>query len=121
MWKKLNGTIQTINLISARQKDAINALVKPQCYGVTDEEIVNIYRFFESARLENSRRITHGPLDSQLFKSGEKKEEKLVRSFVEYLCQQTQRTRIQIIPIHDVITTGRVTECFQSWDYQRKR
>jgi hypothetical protein len=60
--------IQMMSLVLARQKHAVNALIKLQSYGVTDNEIINIYRFLDSARLENARRMVHTPLDSSLLK-----------------------------------------------------
>jgi len=52
--KQLNDTwmqIQMVNLFSARQNEALNALMKLQCYGVTFEEILNIHEFFEHCAL----------------------------------------------------------------------
>jgi len=48
---------------SARQNDALNALMKLQSYGVTLEEILN------SSRPENAKRIMRRPLVYSLFKS----------------------------------------------------
>jgi hypothetical protein len=70
--KQLNDIwmqVQMLNLFSARQNDALTALRKLQSYGVTLEEILNIYGILNSARPENARRIMHGPLDYSLFKS----------------------------------------------------
>jgi hypothetical protein len=56
--KQLNDTlmqIQMVNLFSARQNDALNALMKLQSCGVTIEEILNIYGILNSARSENAR------------------------------------------------------------------
>jgi hypothetical protein len=67
--KQLNDTImkiQMVNLFSARQNDALNALMKLQLYGVTEEEILNIYGFLNGARLESAR---SNPFDSYLFNS----------------------------------------------------
>jgi hypothetical protein len=65
--KQLNDTImkiQMMSLVLARQKHATSALIKLQSYGVTDNEILNIYRYLDNARLENARRMEHTPLDS---------------------------------------------------------
>ena len=51
------------------QNKAITALIKLQSYGLTDEEILNIYEFVNRARLENDVRTTHSPFDSSVFKS----------------------------------------------------
>jgi hypothetical protein len=69
--KQLNDTImkiQMMSLVLARQKHATSALIKLQSYGVTDNEILNIYRYLDNARLENARRMEHTPLDSSLLK-----------------------------------------------------
>jgi hypothetical protein len=58
--KHLNDTwiqIQTVNVFWERQMDALNALMRLQSYGVTNEEILNIHESVKSARLENARRI----------------------------------------------------------------
>jgi hypothetical protein len=44
-----------MSLVLASRKHAVSALIKLQFYGVTDNEILNIYRFLDSARLENAR------------------------------------------------------------------
>jgi hypothetical protein len=49
--KQLNDTlkqIQMMNLFSARQNYAINALIKLQCYGITDIEILNLCKTIET-------------------------------------------------------------------------
>jgi hypothetical protein len=53
----------------ARQKHAVSALIKLQSYGVTDDEILNIYEFMNRARLENAVRISHSSIGSLLLKS----------------------------------------------------
>jgi hypothetical protein len=45
-WKQT----QMVNLVSVRQIDAINAVMKLQSLGVTEGDILNIYRFLEGAR-----------------------------------------------------------------------
>jgi hypothetical protein len=53
--KQLNDIcrqIQMVNLFSARQTNAINALIKLQSFGVTDEEILNIHEFLNEARFQ---------------------------------------------------------------------
>jgi hypothetical protein len=53
--KQLNDTwmqIQMVNLFSVRQTNAINALIKLQSFGVTDEEILNIHEFLNEARFQ---------------------------------------------------------------------
>jgi len=57
--KQLNDTwlqIQMLNLFSARQNDALSALMKLQSYGVTVEEILNIHDFLNGVRLEDASR-----------------------------------------------------------------
>ena len=44
-----------LNLFSARQNKALNALMKLQSFSVTDEEILNIHEFLNVARLESAR------------------------------------------------------------------
>lgn len=43
--------IFTLNQISARQNRAITSLLKLQTYGITDEEIVNIYEMLNNTRI----------------------------------------------------------------------
>jgi hypothetical protein len=38
-----------VNLVSAHQNDALNSLMKLQTFGVTDEEILNIYELLKGA------------------------------------------------------------------------
>ena len=49
--------IQMVNLFSAFQNDALNALMKLQSCGVTNEEILIIYEFMNEARQKNTRKI----------------------------------------------------------------
>lgn len=71
--KLLNDTwiqIHMVNLFSACQNKALNALIKLQCFGITEEEILNIQEFLNRARLESTRGIgTHNHFDSSLFNS----------------------------------------------------
>jgi len=71
--KQLNDTwmqIQMVNLFSARQNNVLNASIKLQSFGVTNEEILNFYEFLNGACLENARGIgTHNHFDSYLFNS----------------------------------------------------
>ena len=49
--KQLNDAImkiQMVNLFSARHKDAINALMKLQFYGITEDQILKVCRFIEA-------------------------------------------------------------------------
>lgn len=50
--KQLNDAwiqLQMVNLVSAHQNDALNSLMKLQTFGVTDEEILNIYELLKGA------------------------------------------------------------------------
>jgi hypothetical protein len=50
MEKQLNDTImkiQMVNLVSARQSDAVIALAKLQCYGITENQILNLCKTIE--------------------------------------------------------------------------
>jgi hypothetical protein len=50
MEKQLNETmmkIQMVNLVSARQNDAVIALAKLQCYGITENQILNLCKTIE--------------------------------------------------------------------------
>ncbi len=49
--KQLNDTIMTANIFSVHQNKALNALIKLQSFGVTKEEILNIYEFLKGLRL----------------------------------------------------------------------
>lgn len=49
--------IHMMNQISARQKQAIMALLKLQAYGITDEEILKVYEFLNRARFESAETI----------------------------------------------------------------
>ena len=49
--------IFTMNQISARQNNAIMALMRLQAYGVTDDEILNMHDILNRARSENTARI----------------------------------------------------------------
>jgi hypothetical protein len=50
MEKQLNDTImkiQMVNLVSARQNDAVIALAKLRCYGITENQILNLCKTIE--------------------------------------------------------------------------
>jgi hypothetical protein len=49
--------IYAMNQFSARQNNAIMALMRLQAYGITDYEILNVHDFLNRARLENTARI----------------------------------------------------------------
>jgi hypothetical protein len=58
--KQLNDTImkiQMMDIFSVNQNKALNALIKLQSCGVTEEEILNIHEFLNGARLEIARGI----------------------------------------------------------------
>jgi len=58
------------NAFSARQDDALTALVELRSYGVSVEEILNVREFLNRASLESARGIgTHNHFDSYLFNS----------------------------------------------------
>jgi hypothetical protein len=49
-----------INQMSTPRNEAITALLKLQAYGITDEEILNLYEFLNKTGLENVARIGSG-------------------------------------------------------------
>jgi hypothetical protein len=49
--------IHMMDQISARQKQAIMALLKLQAYGITDEEILNVHGYLNRARFESGATI----------------------------------------------------------------
>jgi hypothetical protein len=46
-----------INQISAPRDKAITALLKLQCYGISDEEVLNVYEYLNRARVESGATI----------------------------------------------------------------
>lgn len=59
----------TIEQFCTERKRAITSLINLQSFDVTDEEILGVYRFLNSARLENPRTIADTALGSSLLKS----------------------------------------------------
>jgi 5'-3' exonuclease len=49
--------IYAMNQLSARQNNAIMALMRLQIYGITDHEILNVYEFLNSAHFESAATI----------------------------------------------------------------
>jgi hypothetical protein len=53
--KQLNETcmrVQMMDLVSARQNDAIIALMKLQYYGITEDQILNLYKIVDGRNAE---------------------------------------------------------------------
>jgi hypothetical protein len=64
---KVGNQLFLINDILGRKNNAINAVMKLQAYGVTDNEILNFHEFMN--RTENVARISHIPFDTLRFNS----------------------------------------------------
>jgi hypothetical protein len=54
---RLAAQIYAMNRISARQNNALMALMRLQASGITDDDILNVSEFLNRARLENTARI----------------------------------------------------------------
>jgi hypothetical protein len=58
-----------VKLFSGRQNDAVNALIKLQFCGVTEDEILRVHKFLNAARLESARGTGTRNFGSYLFDS----------------------------------------------------
>ena len=61
---KVSNQLFLLNEILLRKNAAINAMMKLQAYGVTNNEILNFHEFMIRAYLENAASISRLPFDT---------------------------------------------------------